>query len=52
MCVPVSDEDKALLTLVPSTEDCSDTRLSVSLALAGGLIDSENKRYDITRVMI
>lgn len=50
--VPVSDEDKALLTLAPSTEGCSDTRLSASLAMDGGFIGSEHKRYNTTRVII
>lgn len=43
VCVPVSEEDKALLTVTPSTEGCSDTRLSVSLALVGGFIDSKHR---------
>lgn len=34
---PVSDDDRALLTLAPSSDVCSDTLLSASLVLEGDL---------------
>ncbi len=34
---PVSDDDRALLTLPPSSDVCSDTLLSTSLFLEGDL---------------
>lgn len=34
---PVSDDDRALLTLAPSIDACSDTLLSASLFLEGDL---------------